>query len=259
MFFLRSINRYPIDEELMSDIALMKKLQLKEGQRVLLFNAPEGYRERLADPAIETGPHGSFDHVHVFVKDSDELKRFAPQAFQAVKPGGILWIAYPKLSSGVKSDLTRDVGWEVVFQAGLRPVTQVAIDETWSALRFKPSAHETDQDLAAAQFAGAKAGLRPIYDLVLGAVLGFGEDIKVNPRQSYIALARKVQFAALKASTSTRLDLGLRLKAPPASERLETARGVGGGSINYMVSLTTAEQVDAELITWLREAYEGAG
>jgi predicted transport protein len=138
-------------------------------------------------------------------------------------------------------------------------VTQVAIDETWSALRFKPVPGGSDQDLVSAQFAGAKAALRPIYDLVLGIILGFGEDVKVNPRQSYIALARKVQFAALKASTSTRLDLGLRLKAAAMSDRLEAAQGVGGGSINFKVSLSKIEDVDTELIAWLRQAYEGAG
>ena len=50
----------------------------------------------------------------------------------------LLWLSYPKRSSKVETDLSRDVGWEVVADAGLRPVTQVSIDETWSALRFRP-------------------------------------------------------------------------------------------------------------------------
>jgi hypothetical protein len=243
----------------MSDTGLMKKLQLKEGQRALLMNAPEGYRERLGSAAITTDSQGTFDFVQLFVKDSDELKQYAALAMGALMPGGILWIAYPKLSSGVKSDLTRDVGWEAVFQAGFRPVTQIAIDETWSALRFKPAPSGSEQELVTAQFAGVKAALRGVYDRILEVVQDFGNDVKVNPRQSYIALARKQQFAVLKASTGTRLDLGLRLKSPAPSDRLEAAQGVGSGSINYKVSLSAADEVDAELIAWLRQAYEGAG
>jgi hypothetical protein len=243
----------------MSDSTLMKKLQLKEGQRTLLLNAPAGYQERLGGVTFETDFKGTFDFIQVFVKDSQEMKRYVPRCLQALMPGGILWIAYPKLSSGIKSDLTRDVGWESIFQAGFRPVTQVAIDETWSALRFKPAPGGSDEELVAAQFGGAKAAMRPIYDTILGVVQGFGDDVKLNPRQSYVALARKQQFAVLKASTSTRLDLGLRLKAVEPSGRLQAAAGLGSGSINYKVSLSAVEQVDGELIAWLRQAYEGAG
>ncbi len=183
----------------MSDLALIKKLQIKEGQTILLLNAPAEFQRRMAGLAFETEPQGSFDSIHLFAHDSQEVKRLAPQAIQALKPNGRLWIAYPKLSSGVKSDLKRDAGWEVVFQAGYRPVTQVAIDDTWSALRFKPILHETSQDLAAAQFAGAKAALRPIYDRILEVVAEFGQDVTLNPRESYVALARKQQFAALES------------------------------------------------------------
>jgi len=50
-----------------------------------------------------------------------------------------LWISYPKRSSKVETDITRDVGWDVVYKAGLEGVTQIAIDDTWSALRFRPA------------------------------------------------------------------------------------------------------------------------
>lgn len=67
-----------------------------------------------------------------------ELAQHRAIALQALKPGGLLWFAYPKKSSGLKTDITRDVGWDAVTQAGLKGVAQVAIDETWSALRFRP-------------------------------------------------------------------------------------------------------------------------
>ena len=59
-------------------------------------------------------------------------------ALESITYDGVLWISYPKRSSKVKTDLSRDVGWDVVANAGLRPVTQVSVDETWSALRFRP-------------------------------------------------------------------------------------------------------------------------
>jgi len=243
----------------MNDPVLMKKLQLKDGLAALVLKPPAGYLDRLADAAPVTSPTGRYDFIQLFVADSQELAVAWTQASKALKAEGLLWICYPKLSSGIKSDLNRDAGWEIVFQAGYRPVTQIAIDKTWSALRFKPVLHESPQDAVEAQFSGSKASLRPIYEHILATALSFGEDIQVNPRQSYIALARKKQFAIIKASTSARLDLGLRLVNPVQTPRLEPAEGFGSSSINYKVSLNNLAQVDAELLGWLRSAYEGAG
>lgn len=53
------------------------------------------------------------------------------------RPGGHLWLAYPKKSDAIRSDLTRDHGWEPIDALGLLAVTQIAIDENWSALRFR--------------------------------------------------------------------------------------------------------------------------
>ena len=243
----------------MSDLDPMKKLSLKSGQSVLVLNPPTGYLERLTGAVLQAEPQDRYDFVQVFVLNSQALVEHFPHARQALKPGGALWLCYPKLSSGIKSDLTRDAGWEVVFQAGLRPVRQVAIDETWSALWFKPGSLEVQQeDPAATQFSGAKAALRPIYDKILAVVSSFGKDIKLTPRQSYIALARKQQFAVLKAGTATRFDLGLRLKNPAPSERLQPAQGLGGGSINYKINLTSLEEVDKQLVEWLKQAYDAA-
>jgi hypothetical protein len=63
----------------------------------------------------------------------------ARQAVEAVKYDGVLWVSYPKKSSGVETDLHRDMRWHVLEEAGLRPVMQVAIDEVWSALRWGPA------------------------------------------------------------------------------------------------------------------------
>jgi hypothetical protein len=126
----------------MAKAPLSKKLRLQSGQRALILNAPEGYVGGLgplpADIELMDSPEGRFDFVHLFVRNSAELARLGPVAIEAVKHDGLLWFSYPKRSSKVETDLTRDHGWDVVAQAGLRPVTQVSVSEIWSAVRWRP-------------------------------------------------------------------------------------------------------------------------
>lgn len=126
----------------MATTPLSKKLRIQPGQRILILNAPGGYFEELGplpeDVEMAQAPDGEFDFVHLFVKNVTELERLGPVAIDAVVHDGLLWISYPKKSSKATTDLTRDVGWDVVAEAGLRPVTQVSIDNVWSALRFRP-------------------------------------------------------------------------------------------------------------------------
>lgn len=123
--------------------ALAKKLRLLPGQRALILNAPETYRDLLGDlpegVELVEQPEDEVDFVQVFVKNSEDLDALAPQAIEAVKYDGLLWVSYPKKSSKVKTDLSRDILWELLKPTGLRPVTQVSIDEVWSALRFRPA------------------------------------------------------------------------------------------------------------------------
>jgi Domain of unknown function (DUF5655) len=80
-----------------------------------------------------------------------------------------------------------------------------------------------DGDPADALYAGAKAGLRPIHDAVLGAVLAFGDDIETVPKKGYLSLRRRKQFAMIQPGTSRRVDLGLILGDVPPNGRLEPA------------------------------------
>ena len=93
---------------------------------------PEGAR-------IETEPGTTYDWGQAFVRDVAELRLLAPQARDAATYDGLLWISYPKKSSKIATDISRDVAWEVMKEFGLRPVFQISIDETWSALRFRPT------------------------------------------------------------------------------------------------------------------------
>jgi hypothetical protein len=121
---------------------LAKKLVLKPGQRFLLLNAPAGYLALLGElPAgttLEENPSGQYDLVQAFVKSKAEAEALWQAAAGAVRPGGILWMSYPKKTSGIKTDINRDSGWESLKAAGWDTVAAVAIDDTWSALRFRP-------------------------------------------------------------------------------------------------------------------------
>ena len=127
----------------MTKSSLMKKLRIQAGQRVLILNPPAGYVETLGDlpegVKLSDKPEGTFDFVHLFVRDRNELGDLAPEAMAAVAYDGLLWISYPKRSSKVETDLSRDVLWDLMMETGLRPVTQVSIDDVWSALRFRPA------------------------------------------------------------------------------------------------------------------------
>jgi len=127
----------------MSERNLIKKLRLAAGQKALVLNAPPGYLQALGElPAnimLTTQPGGDFDFVQLFVKDQAELERLGPEAFQAVTYDGLLWVCYPKQTGKIKSDLNRDSLWKLMEPTGLSPVMQIAIDETWSALRFRPA------------------------------------------------------------------------------------------------------------------------
>ena len=128
----------------MAETPLVKKLGIKPKYRMLVLNAPGGYRNQLgtlpADAELITTPTsaGYFDVVHLFARNKAEVERDVPMAIQQIKPGGLLWVSYPKQSSKVSTDLNRDVLWDVFPDKDWRPVTQISIDEVWSALRFRP-------------------------------------------------------------------------------------------------------------------------
>jgi hypothetical protein len=124
------------------DDKLAKKLRLQDGLKVLVLNAPQEYLDWIDQWSerifLETRPDGKYDFVHVFIRDSGDYDDLCPMAMDAISYDGLFWMSYPKKSSKVKSDLSRDILWEMMNQTELRPVTQISIDETWSALRFRP-------------------------------------------------------------------------------------------------------------------------
>jgi hypothetical protein len=121
----------------MSELAT--KMKLKPGFRAAVIHPQENYLQELQhDTEISSTLLGKFDWIQIFVKNKAELDMLAPQAASALKPEAILWIAFPKGSSKIQTDLTRDKGWDEVRKLGLKWINLVSIDETWSAFSLRP-------------------------------------------------------------------------------------------------------------------------
>jgi hypothetical protein len=119
---------------------LAEKMQFKQGQSMALINVPDGYAQSLAAEMseVEIGDADRYDGVLAFVNTLAEAGKIAPQTFAAVADDALVWIAYPKQSSGIDTDVNRDTLWESTNGTGWRPVRQVSIDDTWSAVRYRP-------------------------------------------------------------------------------------------------------------------------
>jgi len=110
-------------------------------------------------------------------------------------------------------------------------------------------------DPVAGQYAGAKAGLKPIYDAVAEFAKSLGSDVEIAPKKTSVSLRRKKQFALITPATKSRVDLGLALKGDEASGRLETYNAM----CSHRVRLETPEDFDSEVQGWMREAYDRSG
>ena len=119
---------------------LVEKLGIKAGASVAIVNAPKGYDRilgklpsRVTRKASTLGP---LDFVQFFTAEKRELERRFGELARALAPAGMLWISWPKKSSGVPTDLTEDVIRGVGLAHGLVDVKVAAVDEVWSGLKF---------------------------------------------------------------------------------------------------------------------------
>jgi hypothetical protein len=122
-----------------SGTPLARKLGIKEGARLAVIAAPDGFADSLSLPTgveLRRDARGCLDVVLFFVTRQAELARRFPRLANALEPDGGLWIAWPKKTSGVATDLTFAPVQEIGLGYGLVDNKVAAIDETWSGLRF---------------------------------------------------------------------------------------------------------------------------
>lgn len=122
---------------------LFNKLNLKHQRAIVVLNAPamfEAELQALGDVEIIRAPEQvtSFEFALVFATQKRELDNLATRLIKNAKADAVLWFAYPKGSSkNYQCDFNRDNGWDVMTNAGYDGVRMVAIDDDWSALRFR--------------------------------------------------------------------------------------------------------------------------
>ena len=120
--------------------SLVDKLGIKEGHRVAILGAPADYGTILGElpPHVKPGNElrGEKDFLHFFTKSREELAQKFPAVKSSLAQSGMLWISWPKGSSGIPTDLNENVVREFGLSNGLVDVKVCAIDETWSGLKF---------------------------------------------------------------------------------------------------------------------------
>ena len=159
---------------------------------------------------------------------------------------------------------------ELVQASGIDPLDQNAVrhwlrsqygvpqNSQWAiadaAARAAGWVRPTVEEYVDGQYQGAKAGLRPIYDAVAGAIVQLGDDVTVEGRGGYTPFVRGRQFAAVAAAAKDRVDLGLRFTDPPAAGRMQQASGPGQAT--HKIALRSVADVDDEVRHLLRVAYD---
>ncbi len=124
-----------------SKTSLEKKLGIKAGMQILLYDPPVHYFDLFDDFPDQVIPmtqieNGNADFIHLFCTGFDELKQVLERYSKAMKKNGALWISWPKGSSQLPTELNRDLIRETVLKIGLVDIKVAAIDRDWSGLKF---------------------------------------------------------------------------------------------------------------------------
>jgi hypothetical protein len=124
-----------------SGTPLWKKLGYKSGAEAFVDNAPNGYQASLdLPPEFEISwlrrPRPGLGFAHLFTASAADLRRKLKAFRRAIAPDGVIWVSWPKKSSGVASDVTEDVVREVALPMGLVDIKVCAVDDIWSGLKL---------------------------------------------------------------------------------------------------------------------------
>jgi hypothetical protein len=122
--------------ETMSDKPVAERLQVKAERRLAVIGATPALDKMIGVKKARAEP-GEADVVLLFAADRAALDAKLPGLLKKIRKDAILWVAYPKLASPLAADLNRDVIREMAPKHGLDTVSQIAIDDDWSALRLK--------------------------------------------------------------------------------------------------------------------------
>lgn len=116
---------------------------------------------------------------------------------------------------------------------------------------------ENKDELVENQYQG-KEHFRPLYDKLISEIMLFGDDIEIAPKKAYVSLRRKKQFAILQPATKTRFEIGINLKGFPPKGKLEEIK-TANAMCSHKINLLNDNEIDKEVIEWLKTAYLHAG
>jgi hypothetical protein len=117
---------------------MIHKFKFKDDPTILF--APESLQLSVAEMGFKTGLEADVksNNTLVFVNDKEEFLHFLKNSLSQIGHDSVLWIAYPKQSSKIKTNINRDILWQTAEPYGVTAVSAISIDETWSALRLRP-------------------------------------------------------------------------------------------------------------------------
>jgi predicted transport protein len=116
---------------------------------------------------------------------------------------------------------------------------------------------ENKDELIEDQYKG-KEHFRPIYESIIKEVQKFGNDVEIAPKKASVSLRRKKQFALLQPATKTRFEIGINLKGQSPEGKLQ-ANTASNAMCSYSIHLAGKEELDKEVLIWIKKAYEQAG
>src|SRR5690348_12302632 len=136
--------------------------KIRENNIILVLNPPSEYEASLGSlpaGAKISNTAKNFDQVHWFVKDKAQMEKELPKVLPLIKDNVICWIFYPKGSSKIQTDLTRDKGWDELLKQNMQWISLVSFDDTWSAFGMR---QKTEAD----KKKDTQPKERPIFDYV---------------------------------------------------------------------------------------------
>jgi predicted transport protein len=116
---------------------------------------------------------------------------------------------------------------------------------------------ENQDDLIVSQYKG-KEHLKPIYDKLLSEIQTFGKDVEIAPKNTYVSLRRKKQFATFNPVTKTCFEIGINLKGQEPQGKLEVIKTTNA-MCSHKINVTDLKDIDKEVIEWIKTAYNNAG
>jgi hypothetical protein len=126
-----------------SDKTIAEKMHLKPGMTILVLDPPKGYLDTMGplpeNVRMAQSPEGDIDVVQIFVRSMGEFESQIERLRPVLKPSSIIWATYPKGTSGIETDLNRDIIWRRAKDLGMEASANFAVDEVWSAMRLKMS------------------------------------------------------------------------------------------------------------------------